>query len=111
MHLEPAVKKEPFRAPVREHLPEPWEVEESAANPAPPAAAEIPNQPETPAAENAPQPTDQPAPSSTSAVMTETVAAEIIEFVAEVSAPASAVPPPDEFGTGVEEPPRNPAEM
>src|SRR5690349_19738607 len=103
MRLEPAVKKEPFRAPVREHLPESWEVEESAAaNPEPPAAAEISNEPATPAAENTPQPTDHPAPSSTSAVATEVIAAEIIEFVAEVPAPAVPLPPPDEFGTGVE---------
>jgi hypothetical protein len=43
MQLEPAVKKEPFRAPLQEHLPESWEVPESAALPVvQPVAAEAP---------------------------------------------------------------------
>jgi hypothetical protein len=46
-------------------------------------------------------------------VIAEIVIAEsviVIESAAEVLAPDPAVPPPDAFGAGVEDPPQNPAE-
>lgn len=112
MHLEPAVKKEPFRAPVREHLPEPWEIEILAAPNTPqPAELQAANQPEPPVVENTPQPADPPGPGLTPVVVTEVLTTEtIIEVVEEVAATGPADPQPDEFGTGVDDPPRNPAE-
>jgi hypothetical protein len=110
MHLEPAVKKEPFRAPPREHLPEAWEVEASAAANSPPAETAATDNPEPPAVENTPPAPDQSDSSSNTAVVTEVFAAEIVEHVAEAPAPDATDPPPDEFGTGVEDQPRNPDE-
>lgn len=118
MHLEPAVKKEPFQAPVREHLPEAWEVEESAAAAAAPspADAEAPEKPEPPAAEILLQSAEPPASEPiTTTVVTESLTAEIVEIVAEVPAPAPAaaspdtLDTPDTFGAGVDDPPQNPA--
>jgi hypothetical protein len=110
MHLEPAVKKEPFRAPPREHLPEAWEVEASAAANSTPAETAATDNPEPPAIENTPPAADQPDSGSTHVVVTEVLTAEIVELVAEAPAPDATVPPPDEFGTGVEDQPRNPDE-
>jgi hypothetical protein len=112
MHLEPAVEKEPFRAPVREHLPEAWELEESAAAATPsPADADLPATPEPPvAALSAPSaevPESTPAP----AVVVETITIEIVEIVAEVPAPDAVVRSPDTldtFGAGVDDAPQNP---
>ena len=111
MNLELAAKKEPFRAPVREHLPEAWEVEESTAPPiAPPAAAESPAILEHPAAEIPPPSPEPPTADPAPVVVTESFIVEIVESVAEAPAPDPDVPPPDAFGAGVEDPPRNPAE-
>jgi hypothetical protein len=110
MHLEPAVKKEPFCAPHREHLPEEWEVEASSAPPSEqPTAAETPAELEPPAAEIPAQPLEQPAcvPLPTATVV-EYIAAEVLEVVIEGPAADPAVPPPDAFGAGVEDPPRDP---
>ncbi len=108
MHLEPAVKKEPFRAPVREHLPEAWELEEAAAANTTPAETAATNQSEPPAVESTPPATIQPDSGSTGVLVTEVITTEIVEFVAEVPAPDPTPPTADEFGTGVEDPPRNP---
>jgi len=110
MHLEPAVKKEPFRAPPREHLPEAWEVAESTSPPiAPPTDAEPPPILEQPAAEIQTPTPEPPAAGPAPTVVTESFTVEIVESVVEVSAPNPVVSTPDAFGAGVEDPPRNPA--
>ena len=111
MHLEPAVKREPFHAPPREHLPEEWEVAESAAPPTgqptiAEAALALEQLPENPPQTPGPS-TSEPAPAAT----VEGPAAESVfvdESATESPVPDDAIPLPDAFGTGVEDPPRNP---
>ena len=109
MHLEPAVKKEPFQAPVREHLPEAWELEEaSAAAAISPPESESPAKLKHPAAGIPTESAEQPASAPT--VVVETVTAEIVEVVVVLPAPDRAVAPPDTrdaFGAGVDDPPQS----
>ena len=112
MQLQPAVKKEPFRAPAREHLLEEWEVAELAVAPAgQPEVAEAPAALEQPG-ESPPQTLGQPASDPAPAAMAENPAAEsglVDESATKDPAPAPdpAIPPPDAFGTGVEDTSRN----
>ena len=134
MHLEPAVKKEPFRAPFREHLPEEWEMEAAAdhslvASASGDGQSSVDSQPaaisisesaavsesaERPPQTLEPPPVSEPAPAETSDVpAAESVIAEsvvVTEAATQVSAAEPTAPPVDTFGAGVEEPPRNPAE-
>ena len=110
MQLQPAVKKEPFRAPAREHLPEEWEIADSAApRTVEPAAAEAPVALEQPG-ESPPQTLGQPASDPWPGAMAESPAAEsafVDEKATKDPAREPAIPPPDAFGTGVEDTSRN----
>ncbi len=114
MHLEPPIKKEPFQAPVREHLPEPWEVETAVAS-KPATSVEFASTvaPAAATVGGVLPAVDRPDAASQAVVIneittTEILTTEVTEIVPAAPVPEPAAPAADEFGSGIEDPPRNP---